>query len=46
MANPMPNRATRLGSLGFGVEISIYLNHPHSFNSNAMAFEFGPGVPV
>jgi hypothetical protein len=52
----MPNRGTRLGSQGFGVESSIYLmrmqEHPHSpalatlFVSNAMAFEFGPGVPV
>jgi hypothetical protein len=42
----MPNWGTRLGSQGFGVESSIYLKHPHLFNSNAMAFEFGPGIPV
>jgi hypothetical protein len=42
----MPNRETRLGSQGFGVEISIYLKHTHLVNPNAMAFEFGPGVPV
>jgi hypothetical protein len=42
---PTNDRETRSFGQGFGVEISIHLKHPHLFNSNAMAFEFGPGVP-
>jgi hypothetical protein len=44
--NPIPNRETRLGSQGFGVEISIYLirmqGHP---NSPALATLFDLVTP-